>query len=311
MSEDTPNMQLPVIQNRAPESMVLAQRQTSLSRLFRVKPKTLELVAKSTTKDGAVPGTFRVTSTNEKFTELRAVILVEPQEQREMYKKGEYSKDSKLCFSLDNVQPHPKAKNPPAMYCATCPMGDINWKKWSAAKAKGISGVDLQAYMPPCKKYWHLFIAARDTQRLYYFNVKGLGVGPFEQAMSNMADLFQMIIQSIKVDNKEKIARGEAPLALPTTVADLIWHISFTMYAFQKSGGPFIVGLKDFAVMKPEDRAEFGAILEDYKKFREAGQVQSQESSEAEEEAMVMEGKTSSIPTAQAEVIQQNAQIEI
>ena len=72
-------------------------------------------------------------------------------------------------------------------------MGDINWEKWRAAKAKGITGVELQSYMPPCKKYWHLFIAARDTQRLYYFNVKGLGVGPFEQAMSNMADLFQMI----------------------------------------------------------------------------------------------------------------------
>ena len=82
MSEDTPNMQLPVIQNRAPESMVIAQKQTSLSRLFRIKPKTLELVAKSTTKDGAIPGTFRVTSTNENFTSLRAVIMVEPQEQR-------------------------------------------------------------------------------------------------------------------------------------------------------------------------------------------------------------------------------------
>ena len=141
MSEDTPNMQLPVIQNRAPESMVIAQKQTSLSRLFRIKPKTLELVAKSTTKDGAIPGTFRVTSTNENFTSLRAVIMVEPQEQREMYKKGEYSKESKLCFSLDNVQPHLQRQRPPGSCTAQrAPWETSTGKSGVRQKLRGLPG---------------------------------------------------------------------------------------------------------------------------------------------------------------------------
>src|ERR1700758_1040349 len=102
MSEETkqPPQQL-VVLNRAPQAMVVAQRVNALSRLFTLKPKTLELVSKSTRQEGATPGTFRVVSTNETIgKEMRAVILFEPMEQREKYRKGEYTKDSKECFSL-------------------------------------------------------------------------------------------------------------------------------------------------------------------------------------------------------------------
>ena len=310
-----------VVLNKAPQELVAAQKVNALSRLFVLKPKTLELVSKSTQQDGAIPGTFRVTSTNENFKEMRAVILFEPVEQREKYKKGEYSKDSKECFSLDNVQPHIRAKNPPALYCKNCPDGDINWVKYREAQAKGITGNELAAYQPPCRKYWHLFIASRDTQRPYYFNVKGTSVKPFETAMQNVADLFQMIIQNIKAENKAiklenaKMPEGMEPKALkllPQSVGDIIWHISFTMYAFQKNGGQFMVGMKDFKVMAEEDRAEFGAILQDFIARRSAGQIQSQEASEAEEEqAVVTESPASRVATAQAEVIQQNSQIQI
>jgi hypothetical protein len=312
MSEGNP---LPVLQKRAPQELVVAQRINALSKLFQIKPKTLELVSKSTRQEGAIPGTFRVTSTNEMFKEMRAVILFEPIEQREMYRKGEYSKDSKLCFSLDNVQPHPKAKNPPAMYCAACPMGDLNWEKYRAAAAKGITGEALSAYLPPCRKFWHLFIASRETQRPYYFNIKGSSVKSFENSMQNMAELFQMIIQGIKTENKAKAAKGEALTPLPQSVSDLIWHVSFMMYSFQKEGGQFMVGMKDFKVMSPEDRADFGKIIEDIQKRREAGQVQTQEASEAEEEAAAV-SEPSKVPTAQVvsvqtNVAEKNAQIQI
>lgn len=330
MSE--PNNALPVLQNRAPEALIVAQRVNALSKLFQLKPKTLELVSKSTHQEGATPGTFRVTSTNESFKEMRAVILFEPIEQREKYRKGEYTKDSKECFSLDNVQPHAKAKNPPALYCANCPMGDINWIKYREAKAKGITGEALSAYLPPCRKYWHLFIASRETQRPYYFNVKGSSVKQFEDAMQNVADLFQMIYQNIKNENKkiatanaaltpEQIAGGAVPkdlLPLPQTVGDIIWKISFTMYTKQVNGGQFMLGLKDFKVMTDEDAAEFGKIIADVKARREAGQVQSQEQSEAEEESAVSEKPASSTPVAQATVVstnegvaEKNAQIQI
>lgn len=335
MSEETPNTQQAapqppaplVVLNRAPQQMVVAQRTNSLAKLFQLKPKTLELVSKSTRQEGAEPGTFRVTSTNEKFKEMRAVILFAPMEQRQKYRKGEYTKDSKECFSLDNVQPHPKAKTPYALYCANCPMGDINWVKYREMKAKGVTGEALSAYLPPCGKYWHLFIASRETQRPYYFNVRGGSVKPFEDAMQNMADLFQMILQNIKSENKKttlanaSLTEGMEPMALipvPETIDDLIYHISFTMYAWQKDGGQFKLGMKDFKVMSDDDRKEFGKIIEDIKKRREAGQVQSQEASEAEEEqAAVNEPAAGAVPTAQVvsvqtnEVATKNAQIQI
>lgn len=316
-----------VVLNRAPESMVVAQKVNALSRLFQLKPKTLELVSKSTRQKGADPGTFRVTSTNEKFNEVRAVILFEPQEQREKYRKGEYTKDSKECFSLDNVQPHPKARTPFALYCANCPQGDINWVKYREAKAKGITGDALSAYLPNCRKFWHLFIASRETQRPYYMNLKGGSVKPFEDAMQNVADLFQMIYQSIKAENKNivaanaKLEPGAEPTALkklPETVGEIIWHISFTMYAWQRNGGPFMVGFKDFKVMSEEDRKDFGKIIEEVNARRNAGQLQTQEASEQEEEAAaVSEPASGAVRQAEVvsvttnEVAKQNAKIQI
>jgi len=84
------------------------------------------------------------------------------------------------------------------------------------------------------------------------------------------------------------------------------------MYSFQKNGGQFMVGFKDFAVMKPEDREEFGTILQDFIARRNAGTIQSQEASEAEEEnAAVAERPASAAEVKQAGIAQQNAQIEI
>jgi hypothetical protein len=316
--EQTPNTQLPVLQNRAPQELVVAQRQSALSRLFQVKPKTLELVSKSTRQEGAIPGTFRVTSTNESYKEMRAVILFNPLEQREKYRKGEYTKDSKECFSLDNVQPHPKARTPFALYCANCPMGEINWVKYREMKAKGVTGDALAAYLPPCRKFWHLFIAARETQRPYYFNVKGGSVKPFEDAMSNIADLMQMMVQAIRTENKQHKLKGEPLVPEPQAIEDVIWHISFTMYSWQQNGGPFKLGLKDFKVMSEEDRADFGKIIADIKARREQGQVQTQEASEQEEEAAaVSEAPAGAVRQAEVvsvttnEVAKQNAQIQI
>jgi hypothetical protein len=307
-----------VVINRPPQEMVVAQRQSALSKLFQVKPKTLELVSKSTRQEGAIPGTFRVTSTNESYKEMRAVILFNPLEQREKYRKGEYTKDSKECFSLDNVSPHPKARTPFALYCANCPQGDLNWVKYREMKAKGIKGEALAAYLPPCRKFWHLFIASRETQRPYYMNVKGGSVRYFEEAMGNVADLMQMMVQDVRTKNKQLKLKGEPLLVEPKEIEDIIWKISFTMYSFQKDGGPFTLGLKDFKVMTDEDAADFGKIIADIQARRAEGKVQTQEASEAEEEAaQVAEQPAGAIRTAEVvsvttnEVAKQNAQIQI
>ena len=319
MPEETKVPTQLTVLNRAPQELVVAQRQSALSKLFQIKPKTLELVSKSTRQEGAEPGTFRITSTNEKFKELRAVILFEPLEQREKYRKGEYTKDSKECFSLDNVQPHPKARTPYAMYCQSCPMGDLNWQKYRDAKAKGITGEALSAYLPPCRKFWHLFLATRETLRPLYFNVKGSGVKSFEDAMQNVADLMQMMYQSIKTENR-KIAAANAQLPagsvpqelkpLPETVGDVIYKISFTMYPKQINGGQWFPAFKDFKVMNDEDQKDFIKIINEVNARRAAGQLQTQEASEAEEEAAVTERPAGSIPQAQVVSVQTNAVAE-
>jgi hypothetical protein len=234
-------------------------------------------------------------------------MIFEPVEQREMYRKGEYTKDAKECFSLTNVQPHPKAKNPPALYCASCPMGEVMWEGWRRAKDKGITGDQLTALLPKCRKYWHLFIADRTTRMPYYLNVKGTSVKPFELAMQNVARLFQMMISNLRTEKKPE----------PETIGGLIWKISFTMYSELKNG-TWQMGFKDFKVMTPEDAAEFGQIFADITARRQAGQLQSQEASEQEEEAAaVSESKAGAIPTAEVvsvqtnEVATKNAQIQI
>jgi hypothetical protein len=321
---------LVVVQSKENDALAIATKKIdSLSRLFQLKPSILELVSKSTRQEGAKPGTFRVTSTNESFESMRVVVLFEPVEQREKYRKGEYTKESKLCFSLDNYKPHAKAKEPPAMYCSTCPDGErivngvsLAWEAWRKAKAQGLSGDQLAAFMPKCRKFWHLFLASRETRMPYYFNVKGTSVKNFEDGMQNMARIFQMMVQNIKVENtaiesyNNTTTEEKKPLIpMPLGVGDLIYKVSFTMYPFQVAGGPFQVGFKDFKMMDPKDQAEFGKILEDFTARRNAGNIQSQESAEQEAEATAaVTEKPAASATAgpvTTEVAKQNAQIQI
>lgn len=300
------NNELTVLNNSVPQEIVVAKKVSALSRLFTLKPATLELVSKSTRQENATPGTFRVTQTNEAFKEMRVVMITEPVEQRELYKKGEYTKDSKLCFSLNNIQPHPKAKQPPALYCASCPMGDLSWQKYRDAKAKGITGDALSALIPPCRLYWHLFIADRNTKMVYFLNLKGTSVKPFEVAMQNVARLFQLMISNIKADIK-----AGKDVKMPDSIGDLIWKISFTMYPELKNG-TWQAGFKDFKVMTNEDAAEFGQILADINARRQAGNLQTQEASEAEEtDAAVSEAPAGAVRTAEVVSVQTNEVAEL
>ena len=139
------SQELTVLNSKAPQELVVAQKVSALSRLLTLKPATLELVSKASRQEGVTPGKLRVVQTNEHFDEMRAVILVEPIQQRKKYRRGEYSREALECFSTDSVQPHTKAKNPPALYCASCPFGDSMWVGYREAKNKGISGDALSA----------------------------------------------------------------------------------------------------------------------------------------------------------------------
>src|SRR5579885_2029782 len=181
------------------------------SAIFKTRPATIELVPRTTRQTGAIPGTFRNMMTNEVIgitdeegkvvkNEFKAVLLAVPQPQREWYKNDgkTFSADMKQCFSLDNVQPHPKAKNPPAMFCATCPKGDINWQKWR-------DGGRTPDLLPQCQMYYHLVLAEHNSQQRYYMNVKGKSVKQFRDAMEmQMGPLLEKMAANVVMINRSR-----------------------------------------------------------------------------------------------------------
>ena len=147
------------------------------SKLFRVKPSTLELVQKMTRQENAEPGRIRDTGLNVHYDEMRLVLLFVPAEQQQLFTKGQFNKESKVCFSLDGITPHEYAKEPKALSCAACKLNakvGNNWEKWRTTKSPDD--------VPPCKNYYHLVVADRETQMPYYLNVKGKSVAEFEAA---------------------------------------------------------------------------------------------------------------------------------
>lgn len=271
------------------------------SELFKLRPSTFELVQNTSQQKEAVPGKFRNTSTNEHFDEIRAVILINPQRQRAFYEGEKMSRDNKKCFSLDNVKPHPKAKEPQAMTCAVCPKGDKNWDTWRKTK----SAKDL----PPCKMYWHVVFAERNTQMIHYINAKGKSVTPFEQAMQNLARTLAGMTANTRAKNKQieaanaaRLAEMESKLTPAAQKEELeknplislepmpnVFDVSFTLYPI-KDGTSWVIGFKDFKALTPDSRKEFGNVYVEYFNSRQSGNVAEQiDTEEREAEAAVSE----------------------
>lgn len=252
------------------------------SKLFKLKPSTIELVQKSTRQEGATPGKFRDISNNRHFDTLHVVMLIEPVEQRQWFKGQEFKKENKMCFSLDNIQPHPRAQAPPAMYCNSCPMGDVNWAKWRQTR----DPKDL----PPCSKYWHLVIATRDGRMPYYFNIKGTGVSVFEHNMDEFGRMLYEWSMNVKNENKmiaeanSKLEPGVEPkplLPLPN-IFDISFHITPKL-----QNGVWVPESSDFKAVRPEDRKDFGDMYVDFVASRT--QIQYADAEETEVNAAVSE----------------------
>lgn len=253
------------------------------SNLFKLKPATLEIVQRTSRQEGAEPGRFRITATNEHFDKMQLVLLMNPILQREYYPKGaEFGRDSKACFSLDNITPHPKAKDPVAPYCATCPMGDVNWEKWRVSH----NANDL----PPCKAYYHLVVADRATQMPYYFNVKGRSVEPFKAGMQNVARLIAALQANAKAENKKIAGENsvEGAIQKPFVPMPNIFDITFPVTIASQSsasGISYVLVVGKPVQMNAEGKAEFGALYLDFAKRKASGNVQTAEESEAAAQA--------------------------
>jgi hypothetical protein len=274
------------------EALVTMNSQDALMRggvgmdsgLFRARPSMLELVHKSSRQENVKFGEFRVISTNEHLgTSIRVVLLAVPQEQREWFiDPTKFTKENKGCFSLDGIRPHHRAQQPPAMFCRVCPKGDVNWEKWRKTKSP--------ADLPPCGAYWHLLVADRATQTPYYMNVKGKSALPFKMAMSQqMSGLLAKIKANVRAENKAlgytlvRLDNGgevfqptpgfvvpEGKVQAPAVPLPSIFEISFDIVASSKDGGPYVMAFKNFALMKPEDKAEFGALYLELQQQKEA-----------------------------------------
>lgn len=261
------------------------------SSLFRLKPATLEIVQRTSRQEGAEPGRFRDTSTGVHYDKMEWVLLMNPIKQRAAYHKGEFSRDSKFCFSQDNVTPSRYAKEPQAPFCATCPVGSWeNYRKTGDAKD-----------IPVCKEFWHLVLADRATQMPYYFNVKGLSIQPFTQGMQNLARLVAAIEANVKAENRQITLRNSAltsgtqpEMFKPRpNLFDIKFPVSITSQT-TANGISYVLVVGKPVYMNEEARKEFGALYLDFANRRAQGQVQSAEESEAVADTLVTEAPTRS-----------------
>lgn len=283
------------------------------SKLFQVKPSTLELVQKMSRAKDAKPGMIRDTATNEYFDSLKLVMLFVPVEQQQLFTKGQFNKESKVCFSLDGITPHSFVKEPKALSCANCKFNAKVSKNWQNWRTGGKNPADV----PPCKNYYHLVVAERSTQMPYYFNVKNKSVQEFEKAMENVARLIARMEANSRMQNKaikaenDAIAlkhaeavtagiapQGSEPILKPYVPAPNIFDISFKIGVTDTADGNFMLTFGDFAVMGDEARAEFGQIYLDFVARKAAGQVVSQEAVEAEMDAAVAESEKDAVDAA-------------
>lgn len=244
------------------------------SKLFQLKPSTIDLVQNTTRMEKKIPGMLRVTDTNTLYPEMQVVMLFEPTEQRAYFEGQEYSKDSKICFSLDNKKPHDRAKVVQAVDCAHCPKA--SWERWRTTKAKE----DL----PKCKEYFHVVLADRVTQLPYYLNVRGKSIDPFKKAMSQVAKMIALMR-----------AQGQRPN---------IFDVSFKIFGVpQEQGTYFTLGFKDIAPLKQEDRAKFGELFLDFINRKAQGAVVDADESEQSEaplpsEAAAVDAAVTEAPSA-------------
>jgi len=143
-------------------------------------------------------------------------------------------------------------------------------------------------------------------------NVKGKSFLPFKQAMEQqMQGLLAKLMTNVRAENKK---RGYTYVALQDSETGRQWQdfrptpnfvvpegqaqqpvmpmpnlfdISFDVESSSRDGGPFVMSFKNFALMKPEDRAEFGQLYLDL--LEQKAEAQNQNNEEAEAASMVTE----------------------
>lgn len=216
------------------------------SRLFRLKPATININQPNTQVEGAVPGRLRINETGDQFDKLFVTLLMMPQERRDYYvgEKGQLNRtrENLMCFSRDMIRPHEKARIPQAQLCKSCPKAD--WTKWRQTQSKD----DI----PPCDAYFYALLIDTEYQLPLQMYIRSKGKQPFEQGMQELARKFKLL-------QVEKEKKGEPK---PN-----IFDIRFTLSTQKIQTGKlfsYVPKLSEFKVISEEEKQAFGQIYLDF-----------------------------------------------
>lgn len=227
------------------------------SKLFQLKPATINLNQPTTQAEGAIKGKLRITESGEQFDSMRVALLVMPVEQRQYYigeAGSNRSQENLVCFSRDVEldQPDPKSKVPQSMKCSKCPRAD--WEKWRQNKVK--------ENIPPCDAFYYaLFIDTQYKMPLQMY-IRSKSKQSFEKGMKEVARLlFKMNQQGLNPN---------------------IFDVSFLLKgkAVQGKTVTYQLDLSDFKIITPDERSQFGDVYLNY-----ANRNSKQAAKSAEDEA--------------------------
>jgi hypothetical protein len=282
-----------VILGQEPQDTALAVKQGGLgldfgSKLFQLKPATININQPSTQAEGAIKGKLRVSETGDQFDEMFVTLLLMPVEQRSYYvgEPGQLNRtpDNLHCFSRDMLTPDLSAKYPQSPTCKSCPKQD--WTKWRNTKAK--------ADIPPCDAYYYaLFIDTVYKMPLQMF-LRSTGKKPFEAGMQQLARTF---------------AKAKATGSNPN-IFDIGFRLGTKMIQTGKNQS-WIPTFSDFRKIEDDEREAFGDIYLQYinrgKQSDEEAQAQAEAEATTNAELSindaVLDGDYVDTPSTESEIV--------
>jgi hypothetical protein len=227
------------------EIVHIGQQPTSLAiagdgidEMFTLKPQNMELVQNTTRAEGAQPGKFRVTQSNDHFDQIEFVIL-KARRGRVLFPPGDFGGDT-LCRSFDGLVPAENVVAPPSSKCGNYVNG-----KFKAICPKASWGADKKK--PECAATLSLLIVEKTTRVPYYISFKRTALPPIENLMQSLAARFQA-----------SRAAGETPN---------IYDYAVTLKASKVSNASqvyFVPTVLGYKKLEAATAAEFGGLFQEY-----------------------------------------------
>lgn len=242
--------ELTVINNQSTQIQTAPQGGRGIdfsSRLFQLRPATINIVQPNSTAEGALKGHLRISETGQQFEKMTVALLKMPSEQRAWYtgEAGQMNRtpDNLMCFSRDLERPDPKAKMPQALKCNGCPKAS-----WDAYRAEKNAGrIPSKSLIPGCDAYYVAYLIDAVYKLPLQLYVRSKSKGPFEDGMKNVA-------RTIKLMQ----AQGLSPD---------IFDVKFTLGTKLITTGSFksyVIDIANVKAITPEEREAFGPVYEEF-----------------------------------------------